>query len=223
MDPKILAAVFASIAALTVSGSGSVDDFQNFDPGKFLDGNLGELPIDMDSLVGQITDRPEPENSIQVTATVNSREASLSAENAVLEIEAFESLRSESRVIESDQRISFRNFNGEILLSKNSSTGLKGDSTGFSSSGVNITEKMKIDYDTNASRILLSDVQRSKISLDDVDVEMSSEEGTELSQSDSPMSMNSFSGDITVLPAENTIRFEGLVDRFEAGGASFSG
>lgn len=223
MDPKILAAVFASIAALTVSGSGSVDDFQNFDPGNFLDGNIGDLPVDIDNIIGQMTDRPEPENSITVTATLNSEQASLSAENAILEVEAFDRLKSDSRVIESDQRISFRDFKGEILLEKNSSAGLEGQSSGFSSSGVNVTEAMKINYDTNASRILLSNVERSKISLEDVDVEMNSEEGTELSQSDSPLKMNSFSGDITVLPGENTIRFEGLVDRFEAGGASFSG
>ena len=222
MDPKILAAVFASIAALTVSGSGSVDDLQNFDPGNFLDG-VGDLPIDIGGLVGQITERPEPENRVTVTATLNSDQASLSTENAVLEVEAFERLKSDSRVIESDQRISFRDFSGKVLLSKNSSTGLEGQSSGFSSSGVNVTEKMDIKFDTNASRILLSDVERSKISLEDVDVEMSSEEGTEISQSSSPLKINSFSGDITVLPEENRIRFEGLVDRFEAGGASFSG
>ncbi|WP_414838242.1 hypothetical protein ACK3SF_02470 [Candidatus Nanosalina sp. VS9-1] len=223
MDPKILAAVFASIAALTVSGSGSVEDFQNFSPGDFLDGSLGDIPLDIDNIVGELTDRPEPTNSVEVTVNLNSDETTLTADNAILEIEAFERLESKSRVIESDGRLSFSNFTGDVVLRKDNTTGLRGQSTGFSSSGVTLVEKMDVNYNTNASRIILDELKRSKISLENANIDMSSESGTEISQENSPLKINSFNGKITILPGENQVRMEGLVDRLEAGGATFTG
>lgn len=221
MDPKILAAVFASIAALAVgTGGTSVDDFQNMKPqnmaGQFFNSGTGFLE--------NINEQPTPENSVKVGIQLESDSGRLNLKNSELRISNFKELSSTSKKITSDEAISFKGFTGNIKISRQNSTLVTGTSNGFSSSGVNFTKKLDIDFRTDSELIEISDISRTGIKFDEVDVNMRSEaDETVIQKGDSRLSINSFSGKARIFPQNMTIILDGKVDRFEAGGTSFTG
>ena len=221
MDPKILAAVFASIAALAVgTGGTSVDDFQNMNPenmvGQFFNSGTGFLE--------NINKQPVPENSVKVSIQLESDSGRLSVQKSELRVSEFRELISPSKKITSDESISFKDFTGNVKISRENETLVSGSSNGFSSSGVNFTKKLDIDFRTNSELIEISDISRTGIKFDEVDVKMRSEaDETVIQKGDSRLSINSFSGGAKLFPQNMTIVLDGKVDSFEAGGTSFTG
>lgn len=219
MDPRILAAVFASIAALTVSGTGAIDSIDELDTGGLTDSI--EIPSGIVDFLGHITENPEPEHQVTVTAEFKSVETQLEIGESTVTVSEFDTLESEARKIESNEDIEFSNFTG--LIEIGNGTVLQGRSEGLSSGSLNLTEDMHLDLGTDAEELTVSDAERMPVSMDNVDIELSAEAGTDLTTSNAPLNINSFTGEIVLRPEEERIVFEGLVDTVDAGSTRFSG
>ncbi len=219
MDPRILAAVFASIAALTVSGTGAIDSIDELNTGGLTDGI--ELPSSIDEVLGHITENPEPEHEVSITAEIKSVETQLEIMESTVTASNFDSLESEARKIESSEEVEFSNFTGLIEISNN--TFIQGWSEGLSSGPMNLTEDMHLDLETDAEELTVTEAERMPVSMDNVDIDLTSESGTDITTDNAPLEINSFTGEITVRPEEGKVVFEGLVDTVEAGSTSFSG
>jgi hypothetical protein len=220
MDPKILAAVFASIAALAVgSGGGSIDGIQNFTDGDIMSG----ISLPSSDILDKLREKPEPTENVTVTATMSSNKSSIKLEAGELSVSNFERLSSGERKLESDHKISFKDYTGTVVLRESNNTEIKGGSQGFNSGGVNLSQRFKMGFKTDAENIVASGIKRKKIKVKDVDVQMVSADGTEISRTDTNLNINSFSGIVRLNPVSGEIVIEGRVDRLEAGGTVFKG
>lgn len=224
MDPKILAAVFASIAAIAVgTGGGSLDSMQGFQD-LSPEGLVGQFSGSTTGLLGQFTEKPEPENMVRVTVVSDSDSVNLGLDASELRIQGFDELESKNRRIESDESIIFTGFDGRIELDRVNETSVSGRSQGFRSSGVNFTQGMSLDFSTDSEFLQLDGVSRNAFRLEDVDVKMVSDtDDTVIEKGDADVRINSFSGQVDIYPGNMTILLEGKVDRFESGGTAFTG
>lgn len=219
MDPKILAAVFASIAALTMSGTGSMEDIQNLEGQDFMT-NL-ELPFDIDNLLGNIREGPDPENKVRIDVKFKSVETTLETSGKGLSVENYTTLSSKKRSFKSSNPVEFKDFSGSLTFSNE--TELKGRSSGFIYRDLNYTNKMSTGLSTDATQIEITGMERERIKLDNVDIDFESQTGTEISADNAPLKVNSFSGNISIHPDEERLVINGLVDRVEAGTTAFGG
>lgn len=224
MDPKILAAVFASIAALTMSGTGSMEDIQEIDT-EFLDGIDGidgiQIPSEIEDILRDAREGPEPENRVHITAEFKSVDTEISTEAEKIMLHNFTEIKSEARSIDSDESVDFRDYKGSIVFSNG--TTLNGVSQGLTSSGVNLTERLTLEATTDASRVEVTGLERNAFELENVDTEFESETGTTISDENAPLNINSFTGNLTVHPLDDRIVFDGLADTVEVGSTSFTG
>lgn len=219
MDPKILAAVFASIAALTMSGTGSMEDIQNLESQSFLQDF--ELPFELDNIVGDIREGPEPENKARIDVRFKSFETILEASGKSLIVKNYTHMNSTKRGFQSTQPVEFREFSGSIKLSN--VTGITGESSGFHYQDLNYTQNMNLGLSTDTSEIRVREVERQKINLENVDIEFKSESGTGINAENAPLNVNSFTGNITVYPDKKKMVLLGFVDQVEAGTTSYGG
>lgn len=221
MDPKILAAVFASIAALAVgTGGTSVDNFQNMNPenmvGQFFNSGTG--------LLENINENPVPENRVRVSIQVKSDSGRLDLRNSDLRVSDFSELESPSKKITSDEAITFEGFTGSVKISRENRTLVSGSSNGFSSSGVNFTKKLDLDFRTDSELVEITGISMTGIKFEEVDVKMRSEaDETVIQKGGSRLDINSFSGNAEIYPENMTIMLDGKVDKLDAGGTSFTG
>jgi hypothetical protein len=154
---------------------------------------------------------------------MSSNKSSIKLEVGELSLSNFERLSSGDRKLDSDQEVSFRTYKGTVILQESNSTLIRGSSQGFTSGGVNLSQKFKMGFETDAEEITASGIERKKITIKDVDVEMASEDGTEISRKDTNLNINSFSGIVRLNPVDGEMVLEGRVDRLEAGGTVFKG
>jgi hypothetical protein len=224
MDPKILAAVFASIAAIAVgTGGGSLDGIQDLQVNN-PQSLIGQFSGSTTGILGQLTEKPEPENSVRVRIVAGSDDLKLGLSSSELDIEDFNELESSNRRISSDESLTFTGFDGGIGLDRGNETSVEGRSQGFRSSGVNFTQRMKLDFSTDSGVIRLEGVKRNSVKLGNVDVEMVSEtDDTVIEKGDADVNINSFSGTVRIFPENMTVILNGRVDRFESGGTAFTG
>lgn len=222
MDPKIMAAVFASIAALAVGtgGSGSIDNFQDVDAQQI----LGQISSSPGNILSQFSEKPEPENSVTTVVELNSDRSPIKIRNGDLQVNDFNELKSKSREISSDSELTFLDFNGRTVINRENGTVVSGKTRGFSSSGVSFRKSMTINFATDSSHIRAVNVSKTSIDLGDVNVSMESNEDSTVIQKDNTrLKINSFSGDISIFQENMSLVFRGDVDKLEAGGTSFTG
>lgn len=222
MDPKIMTAVFASIAALAVGtgGSGSIDNFQNLNP-QDLVGQFSTSPSD---IISQFSEKPEPENPVRTVIEIESASSSISIRSGGLLVQDFENLESSSREISSDESLKFLEFSGKTVLSTGNDTLISGKSNGFSSSGVSFRKSMKLNFRTDSEKISAENVSKTAVKMEDVNIRMESlEDSTVIQKENTKLKINSFSGDITLFSENMTVILDGEVDTLNAGGTSFEG
>lgn len=221
MDPKIMAAVFASIAAIAVGtgGTGTLQDFQKMSPGEII-GQFSNSPSD---IISDLREKPVPENPVKITATISGEE-SISGTGKSLVLNDFTELVSEDRNISSDSEILFRDFSGRVELESNNLTGIEGSSSGFSSSGVSLSQSIQISAVTDAEEIRFSNISRQSVNLNSVDVRIKSrKDSTVIEKEDTSVDVNSFTGTVSYFRENSSLILEGDVDKVEAGGTTFSG
>lgn len=221
MDPKILAAVFASIAAITVGtgGSGDIESFQDIEPSKILE-NFDSPSTDF---LKNFNRNPVPNNSVTVTVQPNSGNMNLKIDSERLRLTEFEKLVSANKNITSDSDVILTDYSGTIGLTNTNMSKIKGSSSGYESSGVQVSEETKLNGLIKTEAIKAENISRNKISLKNVNFEMVAEEGTKLEKKDANFKINSFSGKANFYRNNSTLILEGKIDRFNSGGASFSG
>lgn len=222
MDPKIMAAVFASIAALAVGtgGSGSIDNFQNVDAQQI----LGQISSSPGNILSQFSEKPKPENSVTTVVELNADRSPVKIRNGDLQVNDFNELKSKSREISSDSELTFLDFNGRTVMNRENGTVVSGKTKGFSSSGVSFRKSMTINFLTDSSHIKAVNVSKTSIDLGDVNVSMeSNEDSTVIQKANTRLKINSFSGNISIFQENMSLIFHGEVDKLEAGGTSFTG
>jgi hypothetical protein len=222
LDGKILTAVLASLAAIgTAMNGGSIDssDLQSAsenplgtDFGDFMQGPLGAFAA--------YSDNPEPDTELEAKFKINDMtDQSLKVSSAILEADNLTDIKTEKRRITSQKELSFHNYNGRIDLGK--PTDLDGNAKVITTNGVNITGGFEIKEEINSKRIVLTDVERSEIKLNEVTGSVrSSSTSTNITQEALDLDINSFSGNITILPDSREIILEGRVDKLDAGSVS---
>ncbi len=225
MDPKILAAVFASIAAIAVGtgGSGSLDNFQGINPQNMI-GEFTNSPSGIADVLGEMNRKPVPNNSVTVEASLNSGNADLSVNSDALILKHFSTLISQERNITSDEAVTFHDYSGDLTFSTTNMTRIDGTYQGFSSSGVNVASQMRFTGGTDAGEIKLENISRQAMVLQDVDAKISSkEDSTVIERGSTSLNINSFSGEITFYSENASIIMKGEVDEVKAGGTTYSG
>ncbi len=229
LDGRILAAVLASIAAIAVGINGGgiaqgldADQVKSSSisaPGEF---SFNELMPESLSSVTQFFQNPEPENSLRASLvaddisgeTLKVRRASLTADN-------FTSLDFGSRHAASDGGITVYGFTGTVEPA--STTDISGRANGFTSNGVNISGRLNFEKEIETRRIELEGVERTRLKLEDTSGSIKANSSTTRIRQERQVNINSFSGDITVFPENNSVILDGKVDRLESGSFSFGG
>ena len=221
MDPKIMAAVFASIAAIAVGtgGTGTIQNFQEMSPGEII-GQFSNSPSD---IISDLREKPVPENPVRITATIDGEET-VTGTGEKLILKDFTQVASEQRNISSDSDITFSDFSGRLEFESKNLSAVEGSSSGFSSSGLSFSQPIQISAVTDADEIKFSNIAKQSISLGSVDVKIDSrKDSTVIEKEDTSLDVNSFTGIISYYHGNSTIVLEGKVDKVEAGGTSFSG
>lgn len=224
MDLKVLTAVFVSLTAIATginSGSiqpsdirsadmNSLNDLQNVEQPRT--GSLTSIFSSIEPLA-KLFQNPEPDKNMKAIVTSGLGE-SLRLRKASINASNFTEYRSETLNIESDEPIFLKGFSGTVSFGNN--TVLQGRASGYRSSGVNVTQGIQVQTNMDSERVDVAGVKRAAINFQDVTVQIEAD-STSTTVRNSSMRINSFSGDITVYPFNNTFILDGKVARLRAG------
>lgn len=225
LDGKVLTAVLASLAAIGAAINGgdvSAERLQSNEisaPGEFsfndiVPGSLGSL----DNLL----QNPEPENEVEaVFVSDDIDDEKLKVRNANLQAQNFTSISFGGKTAESDRPVVLYGFTGEVLPA--ATTEIKGRSRGFTTSGVNVSGNLDVQRELETGLVKARNVERSALELKEVSGSVSTNSSSTDIEEARKVSINSFSGSITVFPGNSTIVLHGKVDRLESGSFSFGG
>lgn len=231
LDVKILAAVFASLAAFAVSFNGGSLDPGDMDLEDNLDDDLedrfsfGDLTDNpWEKIKDMVSTQPEPENSVKASLTVeNLHQQDINIrKSGSLHIDDFRDLSIGVKQVSSDEDIVLHGFRGS--LGPGNVSVAEGSFSSLTSSGVNVTGAMSVDEEVNSTVLKVRDIERSPITFTGVGGSIESDSAsTQFGDGSRSVEINSFSGDLTVFTQNETVVLDGRVDRLEAGGFSFGG
>lgn len=219
LDAKILTAVLASLTVIAAGmngGSLSLSDVQT--AGTDLD--MSSNPLDV---INNIIDRrPEAENNVSATLKLKAlegkkfeiREGTLSASN-------LDSVSTGSKKFVSNSEIQLQGIKGSLTFIDRE-VKLEGYTNKIVSKNVSLEGRSRISQTLNLTEISVENTDRSKF-------EMAIEQGTivtpssrtVIGQEKGRVKIDSFSGDYTVYPENDTIKLEGKVSRITSGSFSF--
>lgn len=218
MDPKILTAVFFSLAAVATGMDMGTVTPQNvteveLDGGEGISGLSTGFGI-LDQLLA--SQRPEPDNQVEIKLETPDK-VNFRTRSADITVEGLEEYNS-TRKITSDSEITFLDVRGEHSFGINDS--IDGRAGGFSSSGVEAALKFPLRIKP-VETVNYVNVERIKLSFANSTGEVVSDGGTiNLNQSD--VSINSFTGNISYDPGDDGYELEGLVNSLNSGDVSIS-
>jgi hypothetical protein len=224
LDGKILTAVFATLAALGTAMNGG-----HIDSGDLQDIKTSSNNRNFDSLMpeslGAFTElmqNPKPDTSVKVEVEIDDLSGQkMKISSASLYANNLTNVKIGKRRIESDEELKFYGFNGKV--DPGTPTDFKGRSKGIVTSGVNISGRYSVEEEISTDRIVMTDVIRSEIKLNDISGSIKSNtSSTTIRDDETDLDINSFSGNITVLPRNRTFILDGKVNKLEAGDISFS-
>lgn len=225
LDGKVLTAVLASLAAIAaaINGGGvSAEQLESNSisaPGELTFNQV--LPDSLSSL-GKLLTNPEPENQVEaVFVAEDISEEKLRVKKARVSAANFSSLELGRKSVRSDEAIELYGFTGEVMPAR--VTEVKGRSKGLYTSGVNISGRTRISRELETRELQVDNVYRSGLNMEEVTGTVrSNSSSTEIKQANS-LSIDSFSGSLTVYPYNQTVVLDGRVNRLDAGEFSFGG
>lgn len=221
MDPKIMAAVFASVAAIAIGtgGSGSLEDLKISDPGEI----IGDRFNPSDILSGT-NDRNVPNTTVKITAELNANSTGMKVNSKKIIFRNYQKIVLGPDNISSDDYVTVNDFQGVLTLNqKDNLTGVRGSSNGFRSSGVLVSGERDIEGFTDSENFEIINNSVEKLTLKDVDASIKSvEDSTLIEKDNSNLRLEKFRGNTTVFDENNTVIFKGIVTKAEADGASLS-
>ncbi|MFB6190367.1 MAG: hypothetical protein ABEJ91_02235 [Candidatus Nanohaloarchaea archaeon] len=223
LDGKVLTAVLASLAAIGAAINGGDVNAERLQsnkisaPGEF---SFNDLVPESISSLDKFLQNPEPENPVKaVFVSEDINDEKLKVKDARLRASNFTSISFGGKTATSDEQIALYGFTGELLPGE--VTEVNGRSRGFTTSGVNISGSLQVRRELDADRISVTDVRRAALKLKEVSGTVSTNTSSAEVKEPRKVSINSFSGSITVFPGNSTIVLDGKVDRLESGSFSF--
>ena len=222
MDAKVLAAVLASLAAVFAGTNGGmfstsdVRDVASEAPGvstPSANSLLQDAPV-----IGGYFKKPEPTNDIKAKISVKGP-AQLQINNAKLEAQELTRIDSRTMKIGSDENILFKQFNGKVDFGNRSK--LQGSSEGLSSSGVNLTTRLNLDTEVETPQIDVENTQKTAMNFRRASISPTENSDFPLNTEESKLDVNSFTGDMTIYPANSTLIIQGKVATVDAGKTSY--
>ncbi len=223
LDGRILAAVFASLAAIAAAvggghvdaGSLKTDNFQNAKSG------LGDLLPGPIRSIGDLFQNPEPETDMTAVLQVEDLgDRRLTVDAGTLFVKNLTSITINGKKLQSDEPIVFYGFSG--WLKADQPLELKGRSKGLVSSGVNVSGSLGVSEDVDTSFIRIGKVERSALRFEGVTGRVESNStSANIRSSETSLDINSFSGNISIYSSNGTVVLRGKVDSLTAGEVSF--
>ncbi|NMI88947.1 hypothetical protein GLU26_00380 [Nanohaloarchaea archaeon] len=217
MDPKIMGAVLASIAAVAIGTGGGSLQIEDLSTGNML-GQFTESPT---SILPLGEEKQKDPKKVIVTARIDNI-SKINIESERVHLEDVDSLYSEDRRIESDGNITLDDFSGIATFKQDGDAGLDGSISGFSSSGVNVQQDIELAARTDAKRLEIIGIDSEKISLEPSYTKIRSENSsTVIEKENSPLKVSSFRGNITYYTSNTSLEMSGNVTEVKAGKVSF--
>lgn len=210
MDMKILAAVLTTLAAV------------------FLVMNAGETPAEtsgpgLGALIPAFLspEPPQPQTRIEADIQIRTENTTMNL-NGDLQVEGLTQYISDQVDIKSNQEIEFQNFQGTVFIGNQSR--IDGKAEGFTSKGVQVAKNFKLQENINNSKITLEEVKRASLDLKAADIQLDAlNSSTSISETNTTVKIESFSGNMTVTPENMSIGLQGNITNVEAGQTSFGG
>lgn len=218
MDPKILTAVFVSLAAVATG----------MDMGAVNPNNVSDIELNSDqgiesvstgmNILDQLLNRQRPEPDKQIRAEFVSEDLNkLAFRDSDFKVEGMKNYTGKSS-ISSDEEILFTGLKGKALMGENSS--IKGNVEGFVTSGVNATTSFPVNIELDRP-VRFNEVRRIELSASNATGKISSSDG-EIERKNTGIHMDSFSGDIFYNPANRSFVFSGKVNKLKTGDLTIS-
>lgn len=224
LDGKILSAVLATLTAVAVSttGGGDLQDQElQADPSNMDIDVMGLAENPVKQLREMFTTTPEPENSVRARLVAERiANESFQVQNARIAPGNATEIGFGSQTINSDSEITVYGYSGSVIP-RNSSFELAGTAQGVLSSGVNVSGTSAVQHTVDSPTLEVEDVQESSIGLSSVSGTIESDEASTEFDSARTLSIDSFSGDITINSRNGSIILDGKVNTLEAGDFSF--
>ncbi|MBY6287397.1 hypothetical protein GLT90_02195 [Nanohaloarchaea archaeon H12] len=217
MDPKIMGAVLASIAAVAIGTGGGSLQIEDLSTGNML-GQFTESPT---SILPLGEEKQKDPKKVIVTARIDNI-SKINIKSERVHLEDVDSLYSEDRRIESDGNITLDDFSGITTFKQAGDTGLDGSISGFSSSGVNVQQDIELAARTDAKELEIIGIDTEKISLEPSYTKIRSENSsTVIEKENSPLKITLFKGNITYYTSNTSLEMSGNATRVKAGKVSF--
>ena len=212
-----MGAVLASIAAVAIGTGGGSLQIEDLSTGNML-GQFTESPT---SILPLGEEKQKDPKKVIVTARIDNI-SKINIESERVHLEDVDSLYSEDRRIESDGNITLDDFSGIATFKQDGDTGLDGSISGFSSSGVNVQQDIKLAARTDAKKLEIIGIDTEKISLEPSYTKIRSENSsTVIEKENSPLKVSSFRGNITYYTSNTSLEMSGNATEVKAGKVSF--
>lgn len=207
MDMKILAAVFITLAAV----------FVVINTGEAQPQNLRTGTSGLSSIVSGLFSSPNPQAETKVEADIKvlSRNTTMNV-NGDLTVKGLEKYISGNVDIKSDKDIKFKNFEGQIFIGNN--TTIDGNVEGFTSKGVQVAKNFRLEKEINTTQINVVEAERVGVSFGSADIDVeATNSSTSLTKSNTTVQIDSFTGNMTVLPRQMELSLNGKINTLKAG------
>ena len=212
-----MGAVLASIAAVAIGTGGGSLQIEDLSTGNML-GQFTESPT---SILPLGEEKQKDPKKVIVTARIDNI-SKINIESERVHLEDVDSLYSEDRRIESDGNITLDDFSGIATFKQDGDAGLDGSISGFSSSGVNVQQDIKLAARTDAKKLEIIGIDTEKISLEPSYTKIRSENSsTVIEKENSPLKVSSFRGNITYYTSNTSLEMSGNATEVKAGKVSF--
>jgi len=215
MEGKIVAATFTTLAIIFASMSGGTNaeiDQALPDEESWLNSITPSFEI-----IDRLNQNPEPETQADIEVEL-SEDHELSFTANELEVEGLNTLEG-SIPVNSEEDLTLTNFNGVVETGNN--TKITGSAEGFKNSQMNVNSTVRIDQEIQTDRIAAEGLNRTEFEFGANHVLLeSSDSGSTIDQSNTIVSISSFSGDLEIRPP-NKLLFDGFVDEVSSGSTTF--
>lgn len=210
MDLKILAAVFTTLAAVFVAmNAGGLSAPENGT------GLQGLLP-------GFLSPEPaQPQTPVSANIKVLTDNTTLNV-NGNVTIDGLTQYLSDDVDIQSNSDIEFKNFEGNLMIGNKSR--ISGSAEGFTSNGVQVARNFQLEKQLNTSLIQIKGAERVGLRFERADIDLEATNSSSgITETNTSVNIESFTGNITVMPEQMSISLDGNISTVEAGQTTFGG
>lgn len=218
LDGKVLTAVFVTLTGVAAALGGGSLDTDNIKessisaPGDFSYSDL--MPDTIKDL--DVFENPEPETSMSAQLYIENIEGlDFRASGATIETDIDE-FDMDHRKVSSEENFVFKDSNTNFNFGNNT-VKISGTTSNVQTSNVNITGMTTIEKEFETEKLVIKDIERTALNIDGVRGDIDSGAGSTTLGEYKLLSVDSYSGDISIYLENNTLEMDGKVHRLEAG------